>query len=245
MKRINRFRSTAIIIVVMTFYLFISSCKKDESLNLAKSNSTVNNKVVPGKNKNTRTNGECLKLNSVTVYEFIEDENFLVPEGDATLLFNKRGHTPVLAPDGHQITLGEYSTVSGGARVNCIMTGTNVEMNVEGLIPNGVYTMWILTFKYPGWDITFANQTGMGALGNASGSENTFIASSDGKASLSVIMPEGDLSVFGSVDNCLASTFETHIVAAYHLDGLTHGGSPGDATTWIPHFAFPFFGSQL
>src|SRR5438046_8559489 len=47
----------------------------------------------------------------------------------ATKLYNARycdEHPPILAPDGHQLTLGEWLTVQGRASVKCINKGTHV-----------------------------------------------------------------------------------------------------------------------
>jgi hypothetical protein len=39
------------------------------------------------------------------------------PQGDAALIWNNRGHIPIKAPDGHQVTLGEFDRVTGKAEV--------------------------------------------------------------------------------------------------------------------------------
>jgi hypothetical protein len=176
----------------------------------------------------------------------VEDANMKLPVKDTAKLFDNRGHTPVLAPDGHQITLGEFNMVSGAAEIKCVDLGTHVVIQAKGLIPRGVYTIWTLTFKSPGFDgTTLANLIGNGALGAPDGSENSFTASHDGTASISVTIPAENLSVVGYIGNCLSSEFEVHFVAAYHSDKLTHGGSPGDPSTWVVQFGFPFHGSQL
>jgi hypothetical protein len=169
----------------------------------------------------------------------------MTPVGDNTLLWNKSGHTPIMAPDGHQVTLGEFNSVSGYAEIKCINSGTHVVVHLKGLIPNGVYSMWVVTFKSPGFDPTFANQIGEGALGAPDGSQNAFKASPAGTASISAIIPAGPLSEFGLVGNCLSSEYEVQLAAAYHLDNLTHGATPGEPNTWTIPFAFPFHGSQL
>jgi hypothetical protein len=193
--------------------------------------------------KNSKEAGFFENPNIVHIPLFIEDANMKPPVGNNTLLYDNRGHTRVLAPDGHQVTLGEFNSVSGYADVKCVNAGTHAVFHLTGLIPNGVYTFWVVTFKSPGFDPTFANQIGEGALGAPDGSQNSFTATSTGTGSLSAIMPAGPLSEFGSVGNCLSSEFEVHLVGAYHIDNLTHGGNPGaDLSTWVPQFAFPFKG---
>src|SRR5260370_31290094 len=69
-----------------------------------------------------------------------------------TLLFNVAAPTgaatcpAVLAPDGHQITLGEFRQADGRVIVNCINTGTLSVVHFSGLIPGGTYTVWQFIF---------------------------------------------------------------------------------------------------
>jgi hypothetical protein len=58
-------------------------------------------------------------------------------------------------------------------------------------------------------------------------------------------MHGGNLSAFGSVGDCFSSTYEVVLLAAYHLDGQTHGGTPGDFSTWVGQFDFPIWGYKL
>ena len=243
--------STVIMMAVLTTVFSLTSCKKEsQSLNSDKISEQA------ALNSGEKSVGK-LKIDLVHVYEHVVDASGARPTSTTlpgTLLFDKRRYfplipNPVLAPDGHQITLGEYNMVSGWADVKCIKKGTHVVMHLQGLIPNGVYTIWVLTFKSPGFNPTlpnpFVNLNGNGALGAPDGSQNAFKAGSDGTAELSVVMPAESLSNFGSVPNCLGDVYETHIVAAYHSDQLTHGGSPGNPATWVVQFAFPFLGSNL
>ena len=108
---------------------------------------------------------------------------------------------PVPAPDGHLLTLGDLMGVSGRASVKCQKGGTHVVMELSGLIPNGVYTIWLLTFEAPGFTPDFANFIGEGSLGPPDGNKNSFVASDDGKAALSVRQPVGALQVWQM--NCL------------------------------------------
>jgi hypothetical protein len=234
MKTIFRFWPTAAIIAVLTIVFSFPSCKKEnQSLNSSNASAHSEQQTAP------------LTVDIVHVPLFLEDASRLPPVGDNTLLWDKFGHVPIMAPDGHQVTLGEFNSVSGNAEIKCVQAGTHVVLHMKDLIPDGVYTIWVLTFKSPGFDGTFVNQIGEGALGAVDGSQNAFIASAAGTASVSVIMPAESLSEFGSVGNCLSSEFEVHLVAAYHLDNVTHGGSPGDFSAFVVQFAFPFHGSDL
>ncbi len=226
--------SSLVMIALLTIVISFTSCKKEsQSLNSINSSALSEQQAAP------------LKVDLVVPTFNIEDANMMPPSGDATLLFDNVGHTPVLAPDGHQVTFGEFNRVSGYAQVKCINTGTHVVIHLKGLIPNGVYSMWFATFKSPGFDPTFSNVIAAGALGPADGSKNAFTASPAGTASLSIIAPAGPGSEFGSIGNCLSSEYEVVLEAAYHLDGLTHGAHPGDESTWVAQFIIPFMGSQL
>ena len=134
---------------------------------------------------------------------------------------------PLLAADGHHITLGEWRQAKGHASIKCGRRGTHVTIQLTGLIPNGVYTVWVATFQAPGLTPDFANLIGLGALGAPDGSQNVIVASPHGTAALSVFHPPGDLSMFGSSE-CLSEEFEVLLWLPLHLDGQTHGGVPGD-----------------
>jgi hypothetical protein len=239
MKKITLLTSTVMMIAVLTIIISFTSCKK-ESRALNSSIASANSNIASAQRQTAQ-----LTVDVEDFSFFIENANMLPAVGDNTLLWDKFGHVPILAPDGHQITLGEFNSVTGYAQVSCINAGTHVVIHLKNLIPNGVYTIWTETFKSPGWDGTFDNEIGEGALGAPDGSQNAFTASPAGTASLSVIIPAGPLSEFGSVGNCLSSEYEVHLGAAYHLVNITHGGVPGDLNAFVVQFVFPFHGSQL
>ncbi len=153
---------------------------------------------------------------------------------------------PVLAPDGHQLTLSEINGVEGRATVRCDDRGTRITMRLSGLIPHGVYTIWLLTFEEPGFTPDFEHLIGEGSLGPPDGRRNEFVASRRGRASLSVRQRAGELSEFGEVTDCLFDEFEFHLVGAYHPDGQTYGPTPGPADApnmfcyFVEHFGFVF-----
>ncbi len=183
---------------------------------------------------------------AIAVPFFIEDANSNNPvTGNNTPLYTVLGHNPIIAPNGHHVTLGEYNTVEGRAQIKCLSNGTHVTLNLSNLIPNGTYTIWTLTFQAPGFDGTlaslFANLTGVGAFGLSDGSANTFVASASGKGQITRIVTAGNLSEFGSIGSCvLSDEFEVHFIGAYHLDGNTYGPTPGPDGSYIEHFGFIF-----
>ena len=175
----------------------------------------------------------------------IEDKNMKAPIEDATLLWDNVGHIPVMAPDGHQVTLGEFASVTGKGNVVYTAQGTNISIDLQGLIPSGIYSMWVLLFKRPGFHGNFDNLIGNGALGlTTSGGNNTFTASPSGTASLSATIHAQTLSVFGSVGNCLCSEYEIHLMGDYHSNNLIRNGTAGDPGFWITQFFFPFLGGH-
>ena len=186
---------------------------------------------------------EAYSDEAVTVPFLIANEEGNTPEDPGTLLFERRGQNPVLAPDGHQLTLAEFSTVKGNISVACLEEGTRVSLNLTGLIPNGVYTVWNVTFKAPGIDpsVPDFNQIGQGVIGPADGSDSDFTASAEGTAQISAITSGGPLSMFGNIANCpLLEEVEWHVVGAYHIDGKTYGPDLGPNGTAVEQFGFIF-----
>src|SRR5712691_6214185 len=159
---------------------------------------------------------------------FVENANRQPAAGGGTPVFETRRHNPVIARDGRQITLAEFTSVEGNVSVQCGRAGTSVTIQLRHLIPNGVYTIWNVVFKAPGFDPTFANLIGLGALGSPIGTQNVFRASASGEGSISATTGAGPLSTSGSIGACAPSDeFEWHVVGAYHLDGESHGPSLG------------------
>jgi hypothetical protein len=164
----------------------------------------------------------------------------MTPPG--TLLFNRNPEAaitcdPLLAPDGHQLTLGEFKAVKGMAKVKCVSQGTHSVLHFSGLVPNGVYTVWLLIFGngYP--DVTAA-----GALGTTNPIENFFTASASGEGQLSVTTPEGPLSAFPGPrqEACWLNEVVVELWLVYHSDNQTHGPEPGPPATWVTHARFLF-----
>jgi hypothetical protein len=188
------------------------------------------------------------RTEAVVVAAAVKTADGGLPMNDADLLWDVNEcegvPNPLLAPDGHQLTWGEYNKVTGRAAVKCDKRGTHVVMQVSGLIPKGVYTIWVLTFSPPGFTPNLENMTGVGALGAPDGSQNTFVASASGQAALSAHHPAGPLSEFGEVSGCLFDEFEFQLLANYHPDGQTYGGFGGppefleeDPPNWECYFS--------
>jgi len=138
---------------------------------------------------------------------------------------------PLLAPDGSQVTLGEFTAAEGRVRVKCVGEDMLLDAHFSGLLPNGVYTLWLALLNPP-FDGTFANLFAVGAAGPQDGSQNGFRASASGEGQVSLMISEGPLTFIpGEIqDGCLfddPTIAQWFIVGAYHTDGQTHGGDPG------------------
>jgi hypothetical protein len=172
---------------------------------------------------------------------FIQGAGGQPPTGPDSPLFEVRKGNPILAPDGHQVTLGEFNAVDGSATVQCVTRGTLVTLQLAHLIPRGVYTIWNLVFKEPGFEPTFANLIGFGAIGSPAGTQNVFRASANGEGAVSAITEAGALSALGSIGACAPTDqVEWHVVGAYHIDGESHGPVPGPEGTAVEQFGFIF-----
>lgn len=137
--------------------------------------------------------------------------------------------TPVLNPNGIQMTLGQFAAVSGQAGIKCISKGTHAALSFTGLRPGGVYTVWNILFSpTPGPPI------GVGGIG---GSGNSFIADENGEAEIGRTTAEGALSFFGVAGPCLLdSGFVLEVL--YHSDGNTYGPTPGPLNTIVTNARF-------
>ena len=139
---------------------------------------------------------------------------------------------PILGPDGEHVTLAEWDNAEGSAEIHCSGDTTVMEFSFSGLLPEGVYTLWV-------GPMNGNNILGTGALGDGSGSDNILDVSPAGNAEISISMDPGNLSVAGSISSCLL-TNQTDIVLIldYHIDGQTHGASPGADNTDVGHLLF-------
>ena len=174
---------------------------------------------------------------------FVQTEDDQLPSEDDQLLYEIRKDLPVLAPDGHHLTWGEFKKVTGTCEVECTEAGVKVTLKLNGLIPRGVYTIWNVVFDAPGMDPAqeMLGIDGVGAAGAGDGSDNSFVASADGRAEIAMTSPGGPLSMLGTIEDCpLTDNFEWHVVGTYHLDGKTYGPDLGPDGTVAEQFAFVF-----
>ena len=111
------------------------------------------------------------------------------------------------------MTLGDWLAASGSGNYTLRGNRADVSMELENLVPNGLYTVWCTRIGLPP-EFDMVNK----ACGPADGSENAFHADSDGNATF-------DMSTWAlaPTDEAVVSV----IALAYHSDGNTYGDSPG------------------
>lgn len=166
---------------------------------------------------------------------------------DSTLLWGSHAHTTLFAPDGHQLTWGEYKTAKATAMARTtvipgIGEGTRVSIHASGLIPGGTYTIWVLVFDgpFPAGPTLFENLVGAGALGVNDGRANTFTASAHGEGNITAVMPPGILYMIPyDLNGSLLDEVEFHLVGVYHSDGKSYGPLPGYANHAEVQFGVP------
>lgn len=146
----------------------------------------------------------------------------------AALLCRTGPGTPVVDTDGQQLTLGQWIMVNGRLSIKCVAEGTLYTAHLSNLTPRGVYTAWNFVF------VNGAFVAG-GPLGTGDGSQNGFRASAAGEGQLSLIVPEGTAFPNGTPMPACGDLSSVTIIAAYHMDGQTHGPGPGPLTTQAFH----------
>ena len=144
-------------------------------------------------------------------------------------------HT-LTTPEGQQITAQEWTKAAGEVTVTCTAGGTQYAFRFQGLVPNGVYTIW----HFP--------ETGGGALASQEGLiRNGFTAGPTGAADFTVVGAEGAMTLFGTVAACtlplpssreVSDVLGTLFAVIYHKDNKNWGAGPGPEETWIGHRAF-------
>lgn len=161
-----------------------------------------------------------------------------------TPIFEFRKQNQITAPPEQPggprrpVTLGEFRRAYGEISAKCIKQGTEVAMRLHGLIPHGVYTIWLA--KPDPADPS--KNLGFGALGSEDGSGgNSFVADRDGEAYLVGSNKGGKLSGFGTIAQCwLTGEPVVQVAGVYHIDDQTHGATAGPDGTYAVQFAWVF-----
>lgn len=167
---------------------------------------------------------------------------YLQPHGVTNLLASRR---LVVHPDGAEdgaVTWAEFTDAEAAAHIECRAPSSgrgegggqarsHVEIEFEGLIPHGVYTVWVV--HEPGYHRP---------LGGNDGDENYFTATGEGSYTLEMTdgpdeltLPPGeesdDIPITQEPLHAIAGEF--FFVVAYHYDNRVWGSQPGPF--WVPH----------
>ena len=150
---------------------------------------------------------------------------------------------PILAPDGHHITLSEWLQVDGQGQIARTLEGTELRLELTGLVPNGVYTTWSFLFGDPPFNfapiINTPQSVAMGAVGAIDGSQSILTADASGAATYVATIRPGPLSISGTAPSWVLDGFSSYaVVGVYNIDGQTYGAVPGPHH--VGHFAVGF-----
>lgn len=117
------------------------------------------------------------------------------------------------------ITLEEWLNASGMARISCKDEMTKIIINFDGLVVNGLYSVWG----------TFGALDGTLFSVPLAGTPNIFVADSNGTGNFKRKLNGCPLEINSDGPTLL------FIEVAYHSDGMIHGGMPD-----LPHAGLPF-----
>lgn len=144
---------------------------------------------------------------------------------------------PLRAPDGHQVTLGEWiETIEQNKSfvlVRCTKEGTNVTVKVTDLLPNALYTAWLFVLATSTSPII---ARGMPTVPGHRG--NDFTTDASGGALLNTTIPASRLEENGSISSCLMDNLSFLIRLAYHSDNQLYCEDPGPSEVTINHISF-------
>jgi hypothetical protein len=197
-----------------------------------------------------KTNEAFVVLSPLDPLGEVKDVNGEIPSGNDAIYtpfsVSNPGLGPlsaIMAPDGHHVTLNEWSMASGTARVSCDGITTHYIFELNGLIPNGVYTLWNAILKMPQEpEVALDFPDSFESLGALKESQaKSFVASAQGEAQMEISVDPGSLSMFGAQPPCaITGTDAFIIVVDYHIDNMTHGPSPGPDFSDVAHLLFYF-----
>jgi hypothetical protein len=119
------------------------------------------------------------------------------------------------------LTLGEWLAAEGAGRYTCKDGEGHIDIAFEGLVPDGVYTMWHFFMAWPPTEPFI-------------GTYDLPVGSRDGAQSVFTADRKGNARYERSFKPCLQLTGE-HLAAglavAWHSDGKTYGVEPGHFAT--------------
>lgn len=119
------------------------------------------------------------------------------------------------------LMLGDWLAAKGDGTYTCEDGEGRIEIAFEGLVPEGVYTMWHFFMAMPATD-PFIGTYDL-PLGDRDGTQSVFVADADGRA----LFERNFVPCLQLAGEHLASG----LAIAWHSDGQTYGPLPGDFAT--------------
>ncbi len=90
-----------------------------------------------------------LNFGTADLFGEIKDANGNIPSSNNTVIYARNVFdapvgllTAIKAPDGHHLALSEWKAAKGDLTVTCNGNTSIVIIELEGMIPNGTYTLW-------------------------------------------------------------------------------------------------------
>lgn len=174
----------------------------------------------------------------------IRDVNGVQPNSStdpATPIYSAALAQPFLAPDGHQLTWGEWERPilinKSEANIVCNRerSTTQVQLKFRGLIPNALYSVWVFV------ELDDSSPVLAGRFPTDRAQSNGFWTDDHGNAELQVASGAGPLTVTGGdFTGCLFDYELFSLNLAYHSDGQLHGDVPGPSGIVIQQLNFAF-----
>jgi PEP-CTERM motif-containing protein len=153
---------------------------------------------------------------------------------------------PLTRSNGAPITLDDFNNATGQIQLAAKPGGgTDVTVEVQGLFPGELYTVWAATHQAPGFPqgprVSFGAVSELG-----DGSDISMVADANGKISLDLVQRQGPMTVQGSASDYAARSpfidaggnkvpFANYVVAvAYHFNNPPAAPflNPGPIGTW-------------
>lgn len=112
-------------------------------------------------------------------------------------------------------TLGDWLFATGTGTYTVTGEGAEIDLSLQKLVPNGVYTVWCSRITFPP-NVAVVDRP----CGEADGSENTFTADENGIGTFNVMLSS-------PLEESTEETVSV-IALAYHSDGQTYAAVPGE-----------------
>ena len=177
----------------------------------------------------------------------VVDAQGMTPTNSNELLYRRGTNplVPVTRSDGHHITLDEWDNATGQVHIAARPGGgTDVNIDVQGLFPGELYTVWAGYFQEPGFPA--GTRVGFGAVSTlGDGTDNLMVADANGAISLDLVLQEGPMTVQGNApsyapispilsDGVLKPHTGVEIALAYHFNNAPAAPflGPGPIETW-------------